>query len=260
MNRFFASLRMTKGPGMTAAAVLLALCAVACGPKGPKVYHVSESVAADLGTLKEIDGPVEFTLMVFNPYQDTLYPKMIYTPCGCTSAKSDKTPVAPGEEEVIKVTYNPAYRAGKMREELVLYYQNSPVRTRHIAIMGEIIGYNHPIEESCRYNLGQDFYSSHKVLSYGLFVPGETKDMFFRYGNGGKRAAKVSFEVPQEWVPYIRIKQPGKMKADQRDTVHVKLTMPEGVDTIRFSIQPVINGKPTDEPLNVIGRLRGENE
>lgn len=235
-------------------AVLLA--AVACGPKGPKEYHVSESVAADLGTIKEINGPIDFTLLVFNNYQDTLYPKMIYTPCGCTAAKSDNTPVAPGEEEVIKVTYNPAYRPGKMREDIVIYYQNSPVKTRHIAITGEVIGCNHPIEESCRYNLGQDFYSSHKILNYGLLNPGETKDMFFRYGNGGKKSAKVIFEIPEEYAPYIRVRQPGKMKADQRDTVHVKLTLPVGVDSLRFSIQPLINGKPTDEPINIYGRRR----
>lgn len=242
------------------AGAALLLLAAACGPKGPKEYHVSESVAADLGTIKEIDGPVEFTLLVFNNYPDTLYPKMIYTPCGCTAAKTEKLPVAPGEEEVIKVTYNPAYRPGKMREDLIIHYQNSPVKTRHIAITGEVIGYNHPIEESCRYNLGQDFYSSHKVLSFGNFNPGETKDMFFRYGNGSKRNAKVIFQVPEEWAPYVRVRQPGKMKADQRDTVHVKVTLPEGRDTVRFTIQPIVNGKPTDEPLNVTGRLRGEEE
>ena len=236
------------------------LAAVACGPKGPKEYHVSETVEANLGKIKEIDGAVTFKLYAKNDCADTLFPRMIYTPCGCTVAKNDQKPVAPGEEEVIEVTYNPAYRAGKIMEEIQVYYQNSPVKMRSFIICGEVIACSHPIEESCRYNLGLDFYSSHKILSYGVFNPGETKDMFFRFGNGGKKTVKVSFEIPEEFAPYIRVRQPGKMKADQRDTVHVKLTLPEGVDTMRFSIQPLINGKPTDEPVNVYGRLRGEGD
>jgi len=230
---------------------MVAVAAVACGPKGPKEYHVSESAPADLGTIKEIDGPVSFKLLVFNNYKDTLYPKMIYTPCGCTSAKPQQKGVAPGEDEVIEVTYNPAYRPGEMHEQIIIHYENSPVRVRRVGIKGTVIGYNHPIEESCRYNMGLDFYSSHKKLGFGGMTQGQTKDMFFRYGNGGKRKAKVEFVIPEQWQPYIRIKQPGVLKVDQRDTTHVKLTFPVGADSVSFTIQPLVNGKPTDETIMI---------
>ena len=92
---------------------------------------------------------------------------------------------------------------------------------------------------------------SHKVLNYGRLRPGETGDFFFRHGNGNDRKATVTFDIPDAWKPYLRMRQPGKMKADERDTVHVKFTMPEGLDSLQFSIQPYVDGRPTEEVLDV---------
>ena len=47
------------------------------------------------------------------------------------------------------------------------------------------------------------------------------------------------------------MRQPGKMKADERDTIHVKFTMPEGIDSVAFDIQPRVNGVPTQEKLAI---------
>ena len=237
--------------------ILAALVAVAaCGPKGSKDYHISENVEANLGKIKEADGKVSFRILAKNDLQDTLHPRMIYTPCGCTAAKPTQTAIAPGEEEIIEVTYNPAYRGGKLMEEIRVMYQDSPIKMRSFIICGEVIPCNHPIEESCRYEMGNDLYSSHKVLGFGSINPGETKDIFFRYGNGGKKKMTLFFEIPEEYQPYIRFRQPGRLKADQRDTVHVKLTMPEGLDSLIFAIQPMVNGKPTAEVINVRGKKR----
>jgi hypothetical protein len=41
------------------------------------------------------------------------------------------------------------------------------------------------------------------------------------------------------------------MKADQRDTLHVSFTMPEGVDTVDFTVQPRMDGRPTEQVLTV---------
>ena len=49
----------------------------------------------------------------------------------------------------------------------------------------------------------------------------------------------------------MEMRQPGKMKADQRDTIHVKFTMPEGLDSVDFSLQPRVDGKPTQEVLRI---------
>ena len=87
------------------------LLAAACAPKdGIRTLRTAEGQEADLGKIKEIEGPVTVRLVAKNVYPDTLYPVQLYTPCGCTEAKFDRKPVPPGADEVLEVTYNPAYR------------------------------------------------------------------------------------------------------------------------------------------------------
>lgn len=252
--------RMTGSALRMTLAVLVTLAAVACGPKdGIKVIRASEDTEADFGKIMEIDGPVTVRLLCRNEFADTLFPMRIHTPCGCTIADTDKKPIAPGEDEVIEVTYNPAYRPGIMMEEIQVYYQNSPVRMRSFIIKGNVIGYNHPIEEDRPYNMGEGLYMSHRVLVFGSMRPGQTRDIFFRHGNGNTKKANIVFDIPQEYQPYVRMRQPGKMKADERDTIHVKFTMPEGADTVLFKIQPMVNGKPTESAITVKADLMQDN-
>lgn len=232
--------------------ILLAAMAAACAPKdGIRTIRTAADQEADLGKIKEIDGPVTFRLVVRNDYADTLYPLRMYTPCGCTQVQFSRDPVAPGADQVLEVTYNPAYRPGPMMESITVYYQASPVQAESFVIKGEVIGFNHPIEEDRPYAFGEGLYMSHKLLHFGSRLPGETTDVFFRHGNGNPKKADIRFDIPAEWQPYVRMRQPGKMKADERDTLHVKFTMPEGVDTVAFDIQPLVNGVPTQEKLAV---------
>ena len=189
--------------------------------------------------------------MVRNTYADTLFPLRMYTPCGCTQVQFSRDPVAPGADQVLEVTYNPAYRPGPLMETITVYYQASPVQAESFVIKGEVIGYNHPIEEDRPYHFGEGLYMSHKLLLFGVRRPGETTDIFFRHGNGNTKKADIRFDIPAQWQPYVRMRQPGKMKADERDTIHVKFTMPEGIDSVAFDIQPRVNGVPTQEKLAI---------
>ena len=237
----------------------LLLMAAACGSRdGIRTIRTAEGQDANLGTIKEIDGPVTVRLLIRNDFPDTLYPVQLHTPCGCTNARFDQKPVAPGADEVLEVTYNPAYRPGPMREEIQVRYVNSPIRVRTFTISGKVVGFNHPIEEDRPYAFGEGLYMSHKILSYGQLRPGETGDFFFRYGNGNTRKATVTFDIPEEWQPYVRMRQPGRMKADQRDTLHVKFTMPEGIDSAAFSLQPRVDGRKTEEVLSVFVKKRAD--
>lgn len=234
-----------------------AAAAISCGERGAnRTYRVAEGQPVDIGKIKEIDGPVTITLLARNDLGDTLYPVRTQTQCGCTVAASERKPVAPGEDEVITVTYNPNYRPGPFDYEVYIQYIDSPVRTRVFSFKGNVIGYNHPIEEDRPYNIGEGLYMSHRVLAFGSLNPGQTRDMFFRHGNGNTKKADIRFRIPEEWQPYIKMRQPGKMKADERDTIHVKFTMPEGVDTVLFYLTPVVNGKETEQKITVKANKR----
>ena len=237
--------------------ITMVALAAACAPKdGIRTLRTAADQEADLGKIYEIDGPVTVRLVVRNDYPDTLFPLRMYTPCGCTQVLFSRDPVAPGTDQVLEVTYNPAYRPGPMMESISVFYRNSPVPAEQFIIKGEVIGYNHPMEEDRPYHFGEGLYMSHKLLLFGARRPGETTDIFFRHGNGNTKKADIRFEIPDEWKPYLRMRQPGKMKADERDTLHVKFTMPEGIDSVAFDIQPLVNGTPTEQKLAIRAVLR----
>ncbi len=237
--------------------IIAALAAmISCGPKGPRSYTAVEDKAVNIGKIKEIDGPVTFKLVAKNTFADTLFPVRISTQCGCTAAETDKRPIPPGQDEIIEITYNPAYRPGDFNYDISVMYKDSPVAFRNFSFMGNVKGFTHPIEEDRPYNLGENFYSSHKVLAYGSMKPGQTRDVFFRYGNGNKKKKNITLDIPEEWKPYIRYRQPGTMKADQRDTLHVKFTLPEGIDSVKVKIQPMVDGKPSENGITVLANLR----
>ena len=153
--------------------MLLAAMAVACAPKdGVRTIRTAADQEADLGKIMEIDGPATFRLVVRNTYADTLFPLRMYTPCGCTQVQFSRDPVAPGADQVLEVTYNPAYRPGPLMEAITVYYQASPVQAESFVIKGEVIGYNHPIEEDRPYHFGEGLYMSHKLLLFGVRRPG----------------------------------------------------------------------------------------
>ncbi|MBP5373358.1 MAG: DUF1573 domain-containing protein [Bacteroidales bacterium] len=237
---------------------MLVLGAAACGPRdGIKTLRITEDVIADFGTIKEIKGPVTYRLVIKNHFRDTLFPVEVYTPCGCTTVDFDnRAAILPGEDEVLTVKYNPAYRPGTFTEEIQVYYRHSPIAFRSFLIKGNVIGYNHPIEEDRPYHLGEGLYVGPKTIAFGDMNPGETHDVFFRYGNGNKKKADIQFQIPDSLKQYLRMRQPGVMKADQRDTIHAKFTMPEGVERLEVPIPATVNGKLTEDGIILIARRR----
>lgn len=214
--------------------------------------RVGRDGEANLGRILEKDGPVRVRLLLRNEFDSALNPLQLTTSCGCAKGSFSREPVAPGQDEVVEVLYNPAYRPGPMREKIQIRYVDSPVPIRDIYLSGEVIGFTHPIEEDRPYAYGRDLYMSHQVLHYGTLAPGESGDMFFRYGNGdGRKSHELHFDIPEPYRPCVRLRQPGRMTPDLRDTLHLTFTMPSGADTVRFFIQPTVDGRPTDGKLEV---------
>ena len=236
-----------------ALAVLLSV--VACS-RQQGTYILSEVGETDLGVIKEKDGVRNFHLVALNDSRDTLYPVRTYTRCSCVSVRHALRPVAPGEMESVELRINPAYRGGLFMEEIQVYYSNQDVPMRSFVIKGEIRPCKHPIEEDRPYDMGGGLYMSHKNLPFGQMAPGQTKEMFFRYGNGGRKKAEIGFTVPPEWCPYLKIRQPGVLAPDRRDTLHVSFTMPDSVDSVEFAIVPTVGGRNSGETITVTAARR----
>lgn len=232
---------------------LTALLLVACSPKDG-VITIAEDGYINLGKVKEADGPVELTCRYRNSSADTNVVFNVLTGCSCTAIVPANKVVAPGEYLSFKVTYDPAYRKGEINEGLCVRYANGNADVFYLK--GNVIPCTHPMKEDCRYDLGSGLHTSYSTLFFGNNRPGDVKRMYFHVGNGNTKSARIEFKSDDPNFSSLSFRQPGKMKADQRDTIHVKFTMPDGIDTVKFELQPYVNGKPVEKTIKVISYAR----
>lgn len=226
-----------------------------CGCSGQRKAEVrnivtNENTEADLGTVLEKDGLVHVNLVVRNETGDTIRPLRTYSYCRCTSAELDRTPVPPGENLIVPVTYNPAYKSGRFMEEIQVYYNDSH-HLLSLMIKGDVIPAEHPVEEDYPYSFGDDIHLSHETLHFGLKKPGETGEIFIRIANESELPAEISF-VPEEnsQVGERSI----RLAAKGRDTLYFHFRMPDNAapgDTVWSGIRLYMNGEELIKKLNI---------
>lgn len=239
------------------AAIGLACAVAACTgrPSGTAVREIAttENTEADLGRMKEKDGPVQAVLTVRNEEPDTLYPVMAYTRCGCLTATVDRAPVPPGRDVRVHVEYNPSYRKGIIMEEVGVSFRDRR-QMMSLIIKGEVVPMKHPVEEDYPYDFGGGLHLSHEVLHYGKMEAGQTGDIFIRVASERKRRTTVSFLPDEALKGHLDFRDGLVLEKEGRDTLHFRFTMPEGIpagDTVWFSIYPALDGKTLDKPLKL---------
>lgn len=220
----------------------------------PKTFKVNVLDAwANMGEIEEADGPVSFKVTYVNDSEDSVYIFRTSVSCSCLSVDGiENNYAAPGEKIVTNFTYDPAYRNGETEEYSILRLSSREDITVHMT--ANVNPCKHPIEEGQPYDLGEGFHTSHKILSYAYIAPGETQDMYIHIANGKTKKANIVLEPRGENTDCLRFRQPGKMAADGRDTIHFKMTMPEDYDSgeeINFILQPIVDGVETETPIRV---------
>lgn len=205
----------------------------------------------DFGTVQEKDGAVTKMFRFRNDRRDTLVICNITTTCRCITGTADFSKVAPGETGTVSLTFNPAYRSGEFSYPVVLWYADGMAR-QTIRVKGNVLPMMHPIEEDHPYNLGDGLYASHKVLLFGTMNPGETKRMFFRYGNGTSEPMTLDFEVDGCCADHIVMEKHLELAPDERGKLYVSLTMPQGYSGNHVNyIWLVVNGVRLETPISV---------
>ena len=217
--------------------------------EGEFMIEAGESVS--IGTINEADGEYRFTLYMRNETADTLRPAQYRTSCGCAQSSMNNAPVPPGELQRIPIVFNPAYKKGPFEENVDIRYRDGSIRSFRIG--GEVIPMIHPITESCRYAMGEEFYTSYKVLTFTAIPAGESKEMYFNYGNNTSGEMQVRFELEGENASLVSMCRSLVAGPDARDTLHVKISVPPGTPPgeVNVTLQPVINGVRTQDHMTI---------
>ena len=205
----------------------------------------------DFGTIHEKDGKAVRDFAFRNDGPDTLTVCDITTGCRCIIGEPDFRKVAPGETGTVRLIFDPAYRSGPFEYAVSVWYMNRQER-QVVMVKGDVVPMAHPIEEDHPYNMGEGLFTSHKVLPLGTIRPGESKSMFFRYGNGTDMPMDLRFEIEGCCSAYIDMERHLILAPDERGKMYVTVTMPEGYSGKHINrIWPVVNGTRLETPILV---------
>lgn len=93
--------------------------------------------AHNFGSIKELDGPVEFKFEFINTGAEPITITNVRPSCGCTSSGWTKEPVAPGESGYVSAVYNPLNRPGPFSKSLTVS-TSGQTKTLVLRINGQV--------------------------------------------------------------------------------------------------------------------------
>lgn len=207
---------------------------------------VPDAKVFDFGRINEADGPVSHTFVLHNTGTSPCVVSDVTAWCGCTTARHDKKPIAPGKSGRLTVTFNPRYRHGSFSKEVVVLLGDGSHYVR-LWVKGEVVPMRHPVTDDHPYAYGGGLYMSHRVLPFGRLEVGQTQQLQLRMANDTDRPMTV---VLQRRPNYRALSMPDYvlLRPGERRIVIVSYTERRRHAARRsIAIVPRVNGQETAE-------------
>lgn len=230
-------------------AILLFPC---CSSGEPKTVRAAEDGTIRLGKIKEERGAVRLRVLVANGTGEKTTIKKFSTDCRCTTLKPSVSSAGNGEDFVIDLIFDPAYRVGKVREGFHLWLANGVIKD--FALEANVVPCPHPMDEEFRYALSGGLWLSHIRIPFGKMEAGQDGELVIGIGNGSGRKTTVDLAPEGPYAGSVSLRRPLRLKNGGRDTLSVRFTMPSDIqpgDTLWIPVQPYMDGKATEEKLYV---------
>lgn len=146
----------------------------------------------DFGTFHESDGKQTCQFVVTNTGNTDIIITQVKSTCGCTIASYPKTPIAPGENDCIDITFTPTGRPGPFEKDVWVYTNTNPNRTR-LTIKGIVVG----SPESVRryFPVGaNDLQFTNLVMAVGEVKKGLLRNSSITAYNSGADTLVITFD------------------------------------------------------------------
>ena len=174
-----------------------------------------ETTTHDYGKFKEEAGPQTFSFNFTNTGSTDLLVTRVAASCGCTTPEWTKSPVKPGEEGYVKVTYDPRNRPNKFKKTVSVYTNTNPAISVLI-IEGDVIPRELSIEDIYRWQVGElRFKSNH--MAFTDIVRGDKKIRVMEVINTSDKDVKLGFERIPAHIAIAA--KPGVLKPGQKGIV-----------------------------------------
>ncbi|HEY8388986.1 MAG TPA: DUF1573 domain-containing protein, partial [Parasegetibacter sp.] len=175
----------------------------------------------------------------------------IISGCGCIGKAASQKPVLPGKTGQVTISYDPAYRPGFFSKEIVVLSNNNQHYSR-IWVEGNVIPYEHPIEEAYPYYFGDSVYFRLKVLAFGHLRPGESRKVVLHFANTSSVDKTIRFDADGD-SRGLAYEKEVTLPAKGKGTLEFNFTMPFTVSNrdIEFFLHPVVGNRKMKESFKV---------
>lgn len=95
-----------------------------------------DATSHDFGKIKQGDS-VSYQFKFTNAGQSPLIISDTYATCGCTKPTFDKTPIKPGDNGFINVTFNSAGKSG-LQDKVITIVANTAPTVNYVHLTGEV--------------------------------------------------------------------------------------------------------------------------
>ena len=179
----------------------------------------------NFGEIGENDGYAEHVFKFTNTGNAPLTVTQVQATCGCTRPEWTKTPVEPGQEGIIIVSFDPRGRLGGLNKSATVYTNEDGGYKRHkLTILGTVV--EKPRENTSVVYLDTigGVGTEKKDLVYRTLLKSEINNEVVVIKNYNTETAYFSWEnVPD----YIKVQSPDSLKADWQDRLFI------GIDEVQ---------------------------
>ena len=198
----------------------------------------------DVGTIREVDGPVEAVFAYRNAGKEPLVVVSVATSCGCTGVDYPRGPLAPGDSAKMVVTYDPKDRPGAFEKQITV---RTSAGAAALAIEGEVVPRPRTVEDDYPYLVAPGLRISSLAVVVDRAQVGKTFTRTVGVANVSAAVPAV-VEVDRAGLPsWVEAKvEKSYLAAGERTQITVRLTGKE------------IGSFEADLPLTADGRRLAE--
>lgn len=109
--------------------IFLAFCAVALSSAKGKDLLQFDNTKYDFGIVDENHGPVVHEYKFVNTADEPVAVLSVNTGCGCTRPEYPVKPLDPGQQGVIKITFEPKGQDGSINKSITVRYRSATARS-----------------------------------------------------------------------------------------------------------------------------------
>ncbi|MCD8072213.1 MAG: DUF1573 domain-containing protein [Alistipes sp.] len=241
---------------ITALKYAILFCSVMAAPilsRGQTARILSfEEPTRELGTIKEVDGPVVIRFEYTNIADKEVSIVDIYTQCGCASPRFDTKPIKPGGKGIVEVTFDPKGKFGDFRYGLTVTATNGDYRKYNtLTLKGHVIN-KIPLEE-IKYpaGLSESIRADIPAIGMRLMKRGEHRVRSMKLYNTTGDAIQLAYNPKS---PFLRIEGPAEILPGQEIEVVFTLNS-RFMDLGEFTIPSVIRAGSEEIIVEVKGKI-----